>query len=92
MGAVKQAMIEKMSGRSEKDVKITEMKAYIAHLEMLIKHFGFCNPDLQIARLDKHEANKKFREHWSKAHDPKMPAFEPREELRVGELKPPGTV
>jgi hypothetical protein len=80
--------------------KMLEMEAYIKHLEMLIKHFGFCHPDVQVARIDQHEANKKFREHWnkkfrehwSKAHDPKMPAFQPREELRVGELKPPGTV
>jgi len=64
--------------------KMLEMEAYIKHLEMLIKHFGFCHPDMQVARLDKHEAYEKYRERWekydwSKAHDPKMPAFEPRE-------------
>ena len=83
MGAYKQAMIEKVSGRSEKDVKITEMSAYIAHLEMLIKHFGFCHPDLQVARLDKHEAYEKYKEiFWRRENDPKMPAFQPRKPTR----------
>ena len=88
MGAVKQAMIEKMSGRSKKDLKITEMEAYIRRLEMLINHFGFCHPDVQVARIDKHEAFEKYKEYWSRANDPKMPAFEPRDR----ELNPPGTV
>jgi hypothetical protein len=71
--------------------KMLEMEAYIKHLEMLIKHFGFCHPDLQIARIDKHEAYKKFREYW-RENDPRQPFPKHREELRVGELKPPGTV
>jgi hypothetical protein len=72
--------------------KMLEMEAYIKHLEMLIKHFGFCHPDVQVARIDQHEANKKFREYWSRAHDPKMPLFRPREEPGDRELNPPGTV
>jgi hypothetical protein len=82
-----------MSGRSKKDVKIAEMEAYLEHLEMLIKHFGFCHPDIQVARLDQHEAYKKYKEmFWSIENDPRWPLFEPREELGDRELNPPGTV
>jgi len=72
--------------------KMLEMEAHIKRLEMLIKHFGFCHPDMQVARLDKHEAFEKFREYWSTECDPRMPLFRPREEPGDRELKPPGTV
>lgn len=57
-----------------------EREAYIKHLEMLVKHFGFCHPDLQIARLDQHEAYQKYKEmFWRRENDPKMPAYKSRE-------------
>jgi hypothetical protein len=63
----------------ELEVKMAEMEAYLKRLEMLIKHFGFCHPDIQVARLDKHEAFKKWREHWGTECDPRMPVFQPRD-------------
>ena len=63
----------------ELEVKMAEMEAYLKRLEMLIKHFGFCHPDLQVARLDKHEAYQKYKEmFWRRESDPKMPVFQPR--------------
>jgi len=88
MGAYKQTMIEQMEGRSKEEVKISELEQKLYTLETLIERYGFCHPDMQVARLTRDEVFKKYleemREKMSRKNDPEQPG--------ARELNPPGTV
>ena len=62
MGAYKQAMIEQMEGRSKKDIRIAELEQKLHAYELLAKRFGFCHPDMQVARLTGDEAFSRYLE------------------------------
>lgn len=62
MGAYKQTMIEQMEGRSKKDIRIAELEQKLHTYELLEKRFGFCHPDMQVARLTGDEAFSRYLE------------------------------
>ena len=49
----------------------------LARLRLLIKVYGLCHPDIQVARLSEEQAHEKLRETMLRENDPKMPAFQP---------------
>lgn len=63
MGAYKQYTIaEQMERRSKKDKEIDDLKQRLHTYELLTERFGFCHSDMQVARLTKEEALKKYLE------------------------------
>ena len=61
MGAYKQATLGELDQRrSKKDKEIDDLKQKLYTLETLVERYGLCHPDLQIARLTRDEAFKKY--------------------------------
>ena len=50
----------------------------LARLRLLIKIYGFCHPDMQVARLTEEEAHERLRETMTRENDPRMPLFRER--------------
>jgi hypothetical protein len=59
--------------------KMLEMEEELARLGLLIKVYGLCHPDIQVARLTEEQAHEKLRETMLRENDPKMPAYKSRE-------------
>ena len=51
----------------------------LARLKLLVKVYGLCHPDLQVARLTEEQAQERLRETMTRENDPRMPNFKPSE-------------
>lgn len=47
----------------------------LARLKLLVKVYGLCHPDIQVARLTEEQAHERLRETMTRENDPRMPVF-----------------
>jgi hypothetical protein len=59
--------------------KILRTEEELARLRLLVKVYGFCHPDIQVARLTEEQAHERLRETMTRESDPRMPNFKPSE-------------